>query len=1492
MIPRWLLLTLSLLLVWASHPAAAKGNEPKVVTHELNDVPTDLFYFRGTNTILYRDKTSLTAHVSFDGGEKWETVKGRDGTMEGVVELIWNHPFDAHRAYILGQNGKHWITTDQAKTWKPFQVDVMPFASMRSSLLEFNGWDPKKVIFMGLDCTILGCTPQAYYTVDDFENVQPLRDMTLQCMWAASRPQFAWDLEMPKSTGDRIMCVVPGLKGPFENTHTERLIYSDKFFKDDVEGIEAKLDHGKPLSGISLQIRSVTKYIVARLQSRGTQEQALYVSDDSIVWHRAEFGKHRIEEDAYTILKSTNYSIQIDVQTTWRDNRMGSLFSSNSNGTYFTRNIEHTNEDLAGLVDFEEVTGIQGIVIVNTVKNWEEAEKSDSNKKKLISSISFDDGRTFQPLKADKDELHLHSLTTYDALHNMPLPDHRMFSSPAPGLVMGVGNTGDHLEDYSKGDLYVSDNAGITWRRALKGPHRYEFGDQGGVIMAALHGSATDNVQFSIDHGKEWEAIDLKQKIKPLYLISTPDSTSLKFLLVGISGDDTKVLMFFIDFDGLHERQCESGDLEEWTARLNEKGEPDCLMGQKQFFQRRKANADCFIKKEFAISPPEFKACKCSAEDFECDYNFVRSEDRKECVPAVPMTPPAGKCTEPSDKYMGPSGWRLIPGNKCIREGGEDLEREVERSCGNNVTAPSPIVDGKPRAEKPQIISATETNYFYLERQASNNGVDETIMMLTNKNELHISRDHGRNWKQIHADEKFTGMFQHPYFTDAAFFLTDSKKVYYTINHGDSFHFFEAPSLPTKEEHIRPLAFHEKFQDSLIWIGHKDCDSDGKNCRSQAYVTDKRGASWDPMLIGVDGCNFGYHEGRNNSEKLVICEQYKDEERNNKRQLVISDDYFSTMDVKFDNIARSATRNSFVIVAWYEGDQNEYLNASVSVDGRTYANAEFPFNIKVPQYTVLPSSPHALFLLVKVGGGKEGSFGSLVKSNSNGTYFVQSLEGLNVNDRGYTDYDELKGLEGVAIANVVSNREEVQSKGAAKKLRTMITHNDGGQWMLLAPPSHDVDGKNFGCSVTESQGTEKCALHFHGYTERRDPRDTLYSGSAIGLMLALGNVGEHLTSVTDADTYLTRDGGITWIQVKKGQYMWEFGAAGSIIVLVSDRKPTKVVHYTLDEGISWHEFQFAEKEMVVDDISTVPSDTSKNFLLWSMDGGKRVTITLDFSGIWSRDCNDDENDYYNWSPSHPFQEENCLFGHVEEYHRKKPAAECWNSWREPHLHSIGRNCTCTRADFECDYNYEIQKDGSCGLVPGLQPQDHITQCNQDPDMVEYWEPTGYRRIPQTTCQGGLVLDQDVSRACPNKEEEYQKKHGISGVGLFFAIVTPIVAAIAVGWYVYTHWDGKFGQIRLGEGGAASSQSWLSRDSLLVAVPVAIIAGIVAVAQSLPLLARSLARGTSGLLGRGRSQRPYSTRGSFAARRGEYSSVVDDEDELLGIDEFDDEEEQA
>ncbi|KAJ5533678.1 Vacuolar protein sorting/targeting protein 10 [Penicillium frequentans] len=1495
MIPRWLLLVVGLLLALTAQPTAAKGDKPTATATELTHAPRGLFYFEGSNTIVFHDESTRNVHISIDGGEKWEVVKGDDGSIQGNAIIILPHPWDKNRAYIIGRSGTHWITTDQGQTWRSFVIKAPPMVLRSAIPFSFNGWDPSKVIFMTEECFIMGCMTQSFYTTDDFKTITPLRETILECSWAANTPQFGQDLDVKESLGDRILCVVPGLRSA---DRSERLVYSDSFFRDDVEGTEVKLNRGLPVSAVQIKVRSVKKYIVAGVQSRGTTEQALYVSDDSHEWHRAEFGGHKVEKDAYTLLESTNYSIQLDVQTTWHENRIGVLFSSNSNGTYFSPNIEHTNRDLNGLVDFEKVADIQGIVIVNTVSNWEKVEESDTEDKKLVTSISFDDGRTFQSLKVEGDRLHLHSMTTYDSLRKLGSLG-RMFSSPAPGLVMGVGNTGDHLKKYSEGDLYVSDDAGLHWRKALKGPHRFEFGDQGGVIVAVSDDGDTKKVQYSIDHGKEWEDLELKHKIKTSFLTTTPDSTSLKFLLVGKKSDGNGDLIYSINFEGLHERKCTKDDVETWPARVDENGKADCLMGHKQFFQRRKASADCFMKNEFKMDPPIFEKCKCSTEDFECDYNFRRSEDGKDCLPAVSLTAPAGKCKDASDKYTGPSGWRLIPGNACLRDGGENLDKEIERSCGNT-TIGSPVTDGKVHAGKPHEFASIGgvADYFYLERQASNSGDDETIFMLTDKLEMSVSHDHGKNWEQPAAlkGETVREMIQHPHYTDGAYFMTTSNWVYSTIDRGYSFRKFKQPTtyIPAT---MSPLVFHEKYMDWMIWVGSETCE--GKDCVLDAYFSKNRGHEWQLMLRGVGSCVFAYDDKRENSEELVICEQYAQENSKNNRQLVSSNSLDNWADKKLinDNIAHFVTMNDFIVVATYPTEKHKFLNVTTSLDARVFAEAHFPFNIDVPQYTVLPGSSYALFLIVQLSTKEGHAYGSLVKSNSNGTYFVQSLEALNMDDRGYVDFEKMAGIEGVALANVVRNRADVDKKGDAKKLVSVITHNDGGQWMLLAPPTRDVDGNKYACSVTEGQGTDQCALHLHSYTARRDWRDTFYSGSAIGLMIGVGNVGDALSdTVTDANTFLSRDAGITWKEIKKGRFMFEYGDAGSVIVLVREHQLTNVVYYSVDEGENWKEFQFSETEMIIDDISTVPSDTSKNFLLWSKSSNKVTTINLDFSGIWDRQCELDEvngqsDDYELWTPRHPAQGDNCLFGHIEQYQRKKPSAECWVNWRDPHIHRIDAgNCTCTRADFECDYNYEIQSDGSCALVPGLAQPDHSLQCQKNPNLVEYWEPTGYRKLPQTTCQSGEQdLDRQIPRPCPNKEKEFEKKHGISGVGLFFAIVIPIAAATAFGYFVYTRWDGKFGQIRLGEG-SSGSRGWFDGNSPLVVVPVAIIAGLVAVAQALPLVGTSLWRTVTGLMRRGRSSRPYATRGSFAARRGDYSHVVDDEDELLGTDEFEEEEE--
>lgn len=163
---------------------------------------------------------------------------------------------------------------------------------------------------------------------------------------------------------------------------------------------------------------------------------------------------------------------------------------------------------------------------------------------------------------------------------------------------------------------------------------------------------------------------------------------------------------------------------------------------------------------------------------------------------------------------------------------------------------------------------------------------------------------------------------------------------------------------------------------------------------------------------------------------------------------------------------------------------------------------------------------------------------------------------------------------------------------------------------------------------------------------------------------------------------------------------------------------------------------------------------------------------------------------------------------------------------------------------------------------------------------EYWDVSAYRKIPLSTCEGGKEFDHvGEVHACPGFEEEFQKKHGISGFGLFMAIVFPFAAAGGIGYYVWRNWDGKFGRIRLGgeSGGAFDS------DSPWVKWPVAAISGLVAVVAAIPMLVGSLYRMVAGRMGGGYGGRTYTSRSSFARGRGDYAVVDPDEGELLGED---------
>ncbi|KAK4917347.1 vacuolar protein sorting/targeting protein PEP1, partial [Elasticomyces elasticus] len=675
---------------------------------------------------------------------------------------------------------------------------------------------------------------------------------------------------------------------------------------------------------------AVKKFIVVAARSEGTDELALYVTKDSSTWHKAEFGQHRIAEDAYTILESTNYSMQVDVLGSRRINPMGFLFTSNSNGTYFTRNIDHTNRNIWGTVDFEKVSNIQGVYLVNTVTNFEAVDGPKGVEKEVVSQITFDDGRTFQDLNVGKEMLQLHSVSDAQI-------SGRIFSSPAPGIVMGVGNTGKYLKNYDRGDLYVSDDTGVTWTKAEDGPHMYEFGNQGAVLVAIENGrdKSTDKIKYSLDHGKTWLKADLDKKIVPYFLTTVPDSTTLSFLVGGWhGGDDGEFHVSKVDFNGLHERSCGKKDFEEkWPARVDDKGKPSCIMGHKQFYRRRKADAECVIEGEFVDPVPIFEPCECTVADFECDFNFERSEDRQRCMPVEALPMPDGVCKSEKDTFRSSSGWRRIPGNEC--SGGEDLAKEIDRPCSDNVAPPSGT---DIMVEKTNFNARKFREWFYLERGVR--GKAETIVMLDDVGDIFLTQDHGKSWAPILEGKTITSIFPNPHYHDRLYFLTGGERVYYTIDNGEHFDFFDAPKPPSDNK-LPTLRFHPDFKDWMLWSG-----LDTKGGRTNIYYTTDRGDNWSTLIRGARKCDYIHREYKD-EDKLIICEQYDKEDPETKTlKLLSSDNFFADSTEHYSDILDFATMAEFIIVAQKTEDKQS-LKVDASVNGETYAAAEFPKNFQI-----------------------------------------------------------------------------------------------------------------------------------------------------------------------------------------------------------------------------------------------------------------------------------------------------------------------------------------------------------------------------------------------------------------------------------------------------------------------------------------------------------------------------------------------------------------
>lgn len=669
---------------------------------------------------------------------------------------------------------------------------------------------------------------------------------------------------------------------------------------------------------------------------------------------------------------------------------------------------------------------------------------------------------------------------------------------------------------------------------------------------------------------------------------------------------------------------------------------------------------------------------------------------------------------------------------------------------------------------KTKIFDSRINDYVYIENT-------KTILINSN-NQIWKSADQGYSWELIKELKDVISMIQNPYFKDNIYFITQSETQYYTTNAGKDIKSMSVPKKPNLLE-LPILDFHPTEKAWLIYTSSEECEDEfSLNCKALAHYTQDHGEKWKPLDEYVRICSWALDTKFIADKNLIFCESYEFKEGsqrsfiNNPLQFWSSNNFGKNKTIIFNDIVGFATFEQYMVVAeilqYAQG-----LRLSVSLNGENFTEAKFPLSMQIIKnaYTVLESITSSIILHVTTSPqytSPQHLWGNILKSNSNGTDFVHSLEFANRDEKGFVDFEKIRGIDGIAIANIVSNVDELNMGGTRKKLISRITFNDGSTWKPLTIPERDSDHKPYDCKGN-------CSLHLHGYTERRNHRDAFSSSSsAVGLVMGVGNVGNYLTPYSDGDTFLTRDAGKTWIEVRKGAHLYEFGDQGSILVMVDDEEPTDRFLYSFNEGGSWQEYNLTQsKERVkVYDITAYPSDVSSKFLLrgsYESNWSKEVLIYIDLSAKLPKKC--DDSDFEDWSPSHS-EGTKCFFGKKIIYSRKFSDRICHvDKVKQPKVEDD--MCSCTIQDYECDYNY-IRNGESCELAPNVNLE--YSRKEQCANGETYWyHSSGYRKIPISNCSGGRDFAEIEQQFCPRASSLFWGLFVLSSliiIGIFGAYV--------------------------------------------------------------------------------------------------------------------------
>uniref|UniRef100_A0A8D0DNR3 Sortilin related VPS10 domain containing receptor 1 n=1 Tax=Salvator merianae TaxID=96440 RepID=A0A8D0DNR3_SALMN len=374
-------------------------------------------------------------------------------------------------------------------------------------------------------------------------------------------------------------------------------------------------------------------YVFVQLTSGGRPHY--YVSYRRNAFAQMKLPKYALPKDMHVI--STDENQVFAAVQEWNQNDTYNLYISDTRGIYFTLALENvkSSRDLEGnvMIDLYEVAGIKGMFLAN--------KKIDNQVKTFIT---YNKGRDWHLLQAPDMDLRgnpVHCLLPYCSLHLHLKVSENPYTSgniasrdTAPGIIVASGNIGTELLDNDI-SMFISSDAGNTWRQIFEEEHSVLYLDQGGVLVAIKHTSLPiRHLWLSFDEGRSWSKYSFTSI--PLFVdgvLGEPGEETLIMTVFGHFSHRSEWQLVKVDYKSIFDRRCAEDDYRPW--QLHSQGEA-CIMGAKRVYKKRKSEKKCMQGRYAGAMASE--PCVCTEADFDCDYGFERHSNGR-CLPAFWFNP-------------------------------------------------------------------------------------------------------------------------------------------------------------------------------------------------------------------------------------------------------------------------------------------------------------------------------------------------------------------------------------------------------------------------------------------------------------------------------------------------------------------------------------------------------------------------------------------------------------------------------------------------------------------------------------------------------------------------------------------------------------------------------------------------------------------------------------------------------------------------------------